>query len=97
VKPSTLRTPKRQRQAVRFFAHRAGTENCEEHARDLGKGVLAGILGGLIGTIVMSEFQNAWNKASKALTRERKGKGGGDERQQHEKQQENDTSGWKAA
>jgi hypothetical protein len=38
--------------------------------------VLAGMLGGLIGTIVMSEFQNTWSKASNAQTRERKEKGG---------------------
>jgi hypothetical protein len=46
------------------------------------------MLGGLIGTIVMSEFQNAWSKASNAQTSERKEKGGGDEKQR-EKQQEN--------
>jgi hypothetical protein len=44
--------------------------------------------GGLIGTIVLSEFQNAWSKASNALTRERKENLGGDEKQEHEKQQE---------
>ncbi len=65
VKPSALRTPKRERQAMRFFVHGAGTENCVEHARNLGKGVLAGMLGGLIGTIVMSEFQNTMKAAGK--------------------------------
>ncbi len=97
VKPSALRTPKRERQAMRFFVHGAGTENCVEHARNLGKGVLAGMLGGLIGTIVMSEFQNAWSKASNALTSERKENGGGDEKQEHEKQQETEDATMKAA
>jgi uncharacterized membrane protein YagU involved in acid resistance len=82
---------------MRFFVHRAGTEDCIEHTRDLGKGVLAVMLGGLIGTIIMSEFQNAWSKVSNTLTRERNEKRGGDERQQHEKQQENEDATMKAA
>ncbi len=31
------------------------------------KGIVAGMAGGLIGTVVMSQFQNAWTEASKAL------------------------------
>lgn len=31
------------------------------------KGMVAGMTRGLVGTIVMSQFQNAWNRASKAL------------------------------
>ena len=37
------------------------------HKRSLGKGMIAGLVGGLIGTIVMTEFQNGWGKASSAL------------------------------
>ena len=32
-----------------------------------GKGLLCGLIGGLAGTIVMTEFQNAWSKASQAV------------------------------
>ncbi|MGH9574646.1 MAG: DUF1440 domain-containing protein [Candidatus Acidiferrales bacterium] len=37
------------------------------HERNVGKGMIAGLVGGLIGTIVMTEFQSGWNKASSAL------------------------------
>lgn len=39
-------------------------EAAEEQERHFGKGALAGLIGGLIGTIVMTQFQNAWSKAS---------------------------------
>lgn len=35
--------------------------------RDFGKAVLAGMVGGLIGTVVMTQFQSSWSKASDAL------------------------------
>jgi uncharacterized membrane protein YagU involved in acid resistance len=35
-----------------------------------GKGAAAGLVGGLVGTVVMTEFQEAWSKASKALKRD---------------------------
>jgi putative membrane protein len=35
--------------------------------RELGKSLIAGLVGGFIGTIVMTQFQNAWSKASQKL------------------------------
>jgi putative membrane protein len=40
---------------------------CKRFERHTGKGILAGLIGGLVGTIVMTQFQNAWSKASEAL------------------------------
>jgi hypothetical protein len=37
----------------------------DEH--HLAKGLVAGVVSGLLGTIMMTEFQNAWSKASEAL------------------------------
>ena len=41
-----------------------GTRRNEHH---LAKGLVAGVVSGLLGTVMMTEFQNAWSKASKAL------------------------------
>lgn len=63
--------------ALRFFVKQAvkrpelvppmvrGAAKVYRH--DPAKGILAGLAGGLIGTIVMTEFQRAWSKASEAL------------------------------
>jgi putative membrane protein len=40
---------------------------CRRSERHTGKGILAGLIGGLVGTIVMTQFQNAWSKASEAI------------------------------
>lgn len=40
------------------------------------KGLVSGLAGGLAATIVMSQFQNGWEKASKALQAEKKGTSG---------------------
>jgi putative membrane protein len=40
------------------------------------KGLVSGLAGGLAATIVMSQFQNGWEKASKALEVEKKGGSG---------------------
>lgn len=32
-----------------------------------GRGLVCGVIGGLVGTIVMTQFQNAWSKASQEL------------------------------
>ncbi len=36
-------------------------------SRKVWKGLVAGIAGGLAGTIVMTQFQAGWNKASEVL------------------------------
>jgi len=46
---------------------RSGTS--EERERSFPKAILAGLVGGLIGTVVMTEFQNAWSRASATLNR----------------------------
>ena len=53
------------------------------HNREISKGVIAGLVGGLIGTIVMTQFQNAWSKASEAL---KDGRGQDNEDHQQEKE-----------
>jgi len=58
--------------------------------RCLGKGVVAGLIGGLVGTIVMSEFQKAWSKASQALQCE-------EGKQQSQAPQESENATMKAA
>jgi len=52
-----------------FLVPRAHREAAEDRERSFPKGILAGLVGGLIGTVVMTEFQNAWSKASAALSR----------------------------
>lgn len=42
----------------------AGSDLAEHHPA---KALLAGFVGGLVGTIMMTQFQNAWSKASKKL------------------------------
>jgi len=39
----------------------------------VGEGLLTGVVGGLVGTIVMTQFQNAWRKASQAIKPEGRG------------------------
>jgi putative membrane protein len=46
------------------------------HSPTLWKGLVAGIAGGLAATIVMSEFQAGWKKASEALEENGNGKSG---------------------
>jgi hypothetical protein len=38
--------------------------------KNVAKGWAAGAIGGLVGTIVMTQFQNAWQKSSRSLKRE---------------------------
>jgi putative membrane protein len=48
----------------RSTAKESGMRRDEHH---LAKGLVAGVVSGLLGTIMMTEFQNAWSRASKAL------------------------------
>jgi putative membrane protein len=57
----------------------------------LGKGVLAGLVGDLIGTIVMTEFQNAWNKASQSMKNDRAKDSEQNQQTQGEPEKENAT------
>ena len=62
----------------------------EEH--HLAKGLVAGVVSGLLGTIMMTEFQNAWSKASKALKEGNTRKGeAGESKKQNEQEKEDST------
>lgn len=54
-----------------------------------GKGAVAGLLGGLVGTIVMTQFQNAWNKVAQA--RKNKGRQQSSQQPQDREQKEDAT------
>jgi putative membrane protein len=62
-----------------------------QHHPHLGKGVLAGLVGGLIGTIVMTEFQNGWNKASQSMKNGNAQKNDQDQQKQKEPEKEHAT------
>lgn len=65
----------------------------DNHERNLLKGIVSGLVGGLVGTIVMTQFQNAWSKASEALKSNEDGQGG----TQNQGQQESEDATMKAA
>jgi len=60
------------------------------------KGLVAGLAGGLAATVVMSQFQNGWQKASKAL-QENNHNGSGKSKSQSHKQEEQEDATMKAA
>src|ERR1700680_4087235 len=60
------------------------------------KGLVSGLAGGLAATIVMSQFQNGWEKASKALQAEKNG-GSGKSKSQSNKKEEKEDATMKAA
>ena len=60
---------------------------CRRSERHSGKGILAGLIGGLVGTIVMTQFQNAWSKASQAVKNKNSDQGSQEE-QKHQGEQE---------
>jgi putative membrane protein len=91
VKSIPLTGLEREPKAAPFLVSQARPEAAEAHDRELGKGVLAGLIGGVIGTIVMTEFQNAWSKASEALKSRREEEPG------ERKQQESEDATMKAA
>ena len=66
MKTAALKPLNRELHASPYLVSRRA-ETDHSHERELGKGILAGLIGGLVGTIVMTEFQNAWSKASEAL------------------------------
>lgn len=46
------------------------------YRHDPAKGILTGLAGGLVGTIVMTEFQRTWSKASAAMESRTSGNAG---------------------
>ncbi len=78
----------RESERAPYLVPRAHREAAEDRARSLPKGILAGLVGGLIGTVVMTEFQNAWSKASAALSRRQ----GAVEQSSHEQPQSEDAT-----
>ena len=62
------------------------------------KGFVSGLAGGLAATIVMSQFQNGWEKASKALQAEKNGGSGKSKsKSQSKKEEEKEDATMKAA
>lgn len=70
ARSSAARAVPRESERALFPVPRAHREISEESERSFPKAILAGLVGGFIGTMVMTEFQNAWNKASTALSRD---------------------------
>jgi uncharacterized membrane protein YagU involved in acid resistance len=79
-----------EEQVEKTYTAPRGLNEPELIARKLGKGVAAGLVGGLIGTIVMNEFQKAWNKTSQALKSD-------DGQEQQRGRQESENATMKAA
>ncbi len=73
-----------------IVSRRKPAENFE---RNLLKGIISGLVGGLVGTIVMTQFQNAWSKASQALQSDQNGHSS----EQNQGQQESEDATMKAA
>ncbi len=71
-------------------------EAAEAQERHFRKGALAGLIGGLIGTVVMTQFQNAWSKASGAVQNSNSTQEGQGEQKQQNKH-ENEDATMKAA
>lgn len=59
--------------------------------RHIAKGLFAGLVGGLIGTIVMTEFQNGWSGASRALNNRKADSNSVAQEQQGEQEKEDAT------
>jgi putative membrane protein len=60
------------------------------------KGIVAGLAGGLAATVVMSQFQNGWQKASEAL-KEKNNNGTAKSKSQSHRQEEKEDATMKAA
>jgi hypothetical protein len=56
------------------------------------KGLVAGLAGGLAATVVMSQFQSGWQKASKALQEENNNGAGKSKSQSHQQEEKEDAT-----
>lgn len=91
MKSATLRKLTEETQAP-YLIPRSLRGDAEAQQRKLGKGVLAGVIGGFIGTVMMTQFQNVWSKASEALqSRTSTQEGQGKQKQQGEQEDEDAT------
>jgi hypothetical protein len=85
-----------------YFRSNFGRKNMLYFARrnrpSVWKGLVSGLAGGLAATIVMSQFQNGWEKASKAIQAEKNGgTGKSKSKSQSKKEEEKEDATMKAA
>jgi hypothetical protein len=78
----------RESESVPFMVSRAPAKFGAPRQRNLGKGIAAGLAGGLLGTIAMTQFQNAWSKASQAIKSKEQNRNGDNKTQQQQGNQE---------